>query len=188
MNRLNLGCGYNKLPGYVNVDLDVNCKPDVVTDLEQILPFDDNSIDEIYMYHVLEHLGQDTKTYFRIWKELYRICKDQALLRITVPHWQHENFHHDPTHVRKITPIGIDMFSQKRNMHTIKTGGSETTLGLQLGIDVSVVQVGYDLSPWFEAEMNGNNKLTIEHELKKMNNTCFQVTIHAQVHKPTRYS
>lgn len=184
--KLNLGCGYNKLDGYINVDRDPNCKPDMVADLEKPLPFDDSSVDEIYMYHVLEHLGQSTDVYFGVWKEFYRVMKPGAIIKITVPHWQHENFHHDPTHVRKVTPVGVDMFSQERNMHTIKTGGSETTLGLQLGIDIGVTQVGYDLMPWFQAEMNGNSRETVERELGKVNNACFQVTIHAIAYKPAR--
>ena len=87
--KLNLGCGYNKFDGYVNVDHDSLCQPDIVADLEDRLPFEDNSVDEIIMYHVLEHLGQDVKTYFSIWKELYRILKNDGELKITVPHWNH---------------------------------------------------------------------------------------------------
>lgn len=184
--KLNLGCGYNHLEGYTNVDHDSKCVPDVVADLEQPLPFEDNSVDEIVMSHVLEHLGQDTKTYFNIWKELYRIVKNQGVLKITVPHWNHENFHHDPTHVRKVTPVGIDMFNQKRNMQQIQSGGQETTLGLQLGIDISVEEVGYDFTPWFQAKMNGESRETVEREMNRYNNTCFQILILAKAHKPAR--
>ncbi len=67
--KLNLGCGYNKLEGYVNVDIDKKCKPDIVANLEKKLPFKSSSVDEIIMFHSLEHLGQDTKTYLNIWKE-----------------------------------------------------------------------------------------------------------------------
>ena len=184
--RLNLGCGYNKLEGYVNVDHDARCKPDVVADLEDTLPFEDSSVDEIVMFHVLEHLGQTTKIYLSIWTEFYRILKDQGVIKITVPHWQHENFHHDPTHVRKVTPVGVDMFSQERNMNTIATGGSETTLGLQLGIDIGVTEVGYDLMPWFQQEMNGKPRHIVERETAKYNNVCYQVQINAMAHKPAR--
>lgn len=182
--KLNLGCGYNKLPGYINVDHDPSCEPDIVADLEQPLPFDDSSVDEIVLHHVLEHLGQDTKTYLNIWKEYYRILKDQGVIKITVPHWQHENFHHDPTHVRKVTPVGVDMLNQERNRHTIATGGSETTLGLQLGIDIRVTEVGYDLMPAYQAQLHGQPQHIIEREINKYNNVCFQVQINAKAFKP----
>ena len=184
--KLNLGCGYNKLEGYINVDNDLRCNQDIVADLEERFPFEDGSVEEIVMFHVLEHVGQDTKTYFNIWKEFYRVLKDQGVIKITVPHWQHENFHHDPTHVRKVTPVGVDLFSQERNMHTIKTGGSETTLGLQLGIDMGVTDVGYDLMPWFQQKMNGEPQNIIDRNTNMFNNVCYQVTIHAKAHKPLR--
>ena len=181
--KLNLGCGYNKFPGYVNVDHDPKCEPDVVADLEQRLPFEDNSVDEIIMFHVLEHLGQDVNVYFSIWKELYRILKHNGEIKITVPHWNHENFHHDPTHVRKVTPVGINMFSQKKNRQTIEENGQETTLGLQLGIDIEVEGVHYDPTPWFQQAMQGQPREVVEREISKYNNACYQLHIYARAIK-----
>jgi hypothetical protein len=35
MNRINIGCGYDHRPGYLNVDMDAACKPDMlITDKE----------------------------------------------------------------------------------------------------------------------------------------------------------
>lgn len=184
--KVNLGCGYNKYAGYVNVDHDAKCNPDIVADLEERLPFEDNSVDEIIMFHVLEHLGQDVKIYFNIWKELYRILKHDGEIKITVPHWNHENFHHDPTHVRKVTPVGVNMFNQAKNMETIKEGGQETTLGLQLGIDIEVTGVMYDPTPWFQQAMSGQPREVIEREMGRCNNACYQVHIYGKAHKPAR--
>lgn len=182
--KLNLGCGYNKLDGYINVDHDSNCNPDIVADLEDRLPFEDNSVKEIILNHVLEHLGQQTTTFLSIIKEFYRILKDQGELKIIVPHHNHENFHHDPTHCRKVTPVTIDMFNQVRNKNTIDTGGQETTLGFQTGVDIEVITVAYDCEP----HIYENHSLKEIIDMSNMyGNICSQVRINAIAHKPPRF-
>ena len=52
--RLNLGCGFKQLEGYVNVDRFGN--PDLKFDLETFpWPWLDNSVIEIKLIHILEH-------------------------------------------------------------------------------------------------------------------------------------
>ena len=83
--RLNLGCGAKHLTDYVNVDKFGD--PDLRFDLETFpYPWQDNSVAEIELHHVLEHLGQQTEVYLRIIQELYRICQPEARVHITVPH------------------------------------------------------------------------------------------------------
>jgi SAM-dependent methyltransferase len=56
--KLNLGCGDKILPGYVNVDIAQSrkhAKPDVVCDLRRLIPFADNTADEVLSVHVVEH-------------------------------------------------------------------------------------------------------------------------------------
>jgi SAM-dependent methyltransferase len=58
VKKLNLGCGDKILPGYINVDVVESrrgFKPDVVCDLHDLEPFDDESVDEILSVHVIEH-------------------------------------------------------------------------------------------------------------------------------------
>src|SRR5947208_13026944 len=96
--KLNLGCGQNHRPGYVNVDRAGS--PDVKWDLEQFpWPWEDSSVGEVVMFHVLEHLGESTATYLKIIQEIYRVCQDGAAIQITVPHPRHDDFLNDPTHV-----------------------------------------------------------------------------------------
>jgi predicted SAM-dependent methyltransferase len=58
--KLNIGCGRDIKSGYVNMDL-YPVGPSVVSGDAQDLPFDDNSIEEIYARDVLEHITH-TKT------------------------------------------------------------------------------------------------------------------------------
>ena len=68
--KLNLGCGSKILDGYTNVDKFDYYKPDVVHDLETFpYPFENNSVDEILISHVLEHIGQSPQIFLQIIKE-----------------------------------------------------------------------------------------------------------------------
>jgi hypothetical protein len=138
--RLNLGCGMNRLDGYVNVDR--HGEPDLRHDLEVVpWPWLDDSVSEVLLKHVLEHLGRDPTRYLEIMKELYRICQDGATIRIVVPHHRHEYFFNDPTHVRAVTAEGMNLFSQRLNRKWIAQGFSHSPLGIYLGIDFEVIDV-----------------------------------------------
>jgi hypothetical protein len=140
--RLNLGCGSKRIPGYINVDKFGD--PDLHFDLETFpYPWDDNSIAEIELHHVLEHLGQQTDTYLKIIQELYRICQPGAKIHITVPHHRSDRFFHDPTHVRPITSVGLSMFSKQRNREWQTAGKAFTLLALYLDVDFELVKINY---------------------------------------------
>lgn len=54
---LNLGCGVNKIDGCVNVDKLPDAKADVEADiLELSKHFENESVDTIYLFHVIEHI------------------------------------------------------------------------------------------------------------------------------------
>ena len=82
--RLNLGCGFMKLDGWVNVDKYDNCKPDVVYDLNKIpWPWEDNWFYEIKATHFFEHLNRET--WFEVFKECARVMAVGGELEIHVP-------------------------------------------------------------------------------------------------------
>ncbi len=138
--RLNLGCGMTRLDGYVNVDR--FGEPDVRHDLEVVpWPWPDDSVSEILLSHVLEHLGHNPIVYLEIMKEMYRVCQDGATIRIAVPHHRHEHFANDPTHVRAVTADGLTLFSQRLNRQWIAQGVANSPLGIYLGIDFELSEV-----------------------------------------------
>ena len=96
MIKLNLGCGYKKKEGYVNVDIDINCKPDMVIDLNTPLPFEDGSVGEVWMDAVVSYINDLTLFI----KELNRVCCNGAKIEIIAPHFSFGFV--DPYHVRGI--------------------------------------------------------------------------------------
>jgi predicted SAM-dependent methyltransferase len=80
--KINLGCGMNKLPGFVNIDANPSFAPDRIEDVRNIV-FAPNSIDEVAFSHVLEHLPKSF--YEEILKRIYSWLKPGAKLYISVP-------------------------------------------------------------------------------------------------------
>ena len=81
--KLNLGCGEDYRKEWINLDNDKNLRVDVFHDITQILPFKDNTFDEVLCSHVLEHIG-DT---FKLIAEIRRVCKNDAKVIFHIPHW-----------------------------------------------------------------------------------------------------
>jgi len=132
--KINIGAGNKKFEGFLNCDYSNYFPQDYIFDLEKDkFPFKDNSITHVIAHHVLEHLGEG---YFHCLKELYRVCKDGAIIFIKVPHYRHENFFHDPTHKRPITKNGLTLFSKEFNT---TNGSSASKLGLMYDIDFKVI-------------------------------------------------
>lgn len=148
---LNLGCGSNKIDGYVNVDRDGD--PDVRHDLETFpWPWETGSVSSVLMSHVLEHLAPDVPTYRRLWQELYRVCAPDARVEIRCPHPRHDNFLDDPTHIRAVTPRQFTLFSQRFNAECARNGWANSPLGMHWGIDFEIETV--ELTPsklWLDA-------------------------------------
>ncbi len=178
MEKLNLGCGLNLLPGYTNVDKFGT--PDMLCDLEAFpWPWPDNSVDEIILHHVLEHLGQTVDNYLSIIKEMYRICKPSTEVHITVPHPWHDDFINDPTHVRPITPDNMSLFSKKLNRLWAENGAANSPLGVYLNVDFEIKHVDFALDePWASRVQSGELP---EHELpqvaRRYNNVIKQTKI-----------
>lgn len=139
--KINIGSGYKRYDGFLNIDSDPLTKPDILVDIENDpIPLDDNSVDEIKAYHILEHIGEG---YFKLIQELYRICKDTAIVDIQVPHHRSEVFYNDPTHVRFITVENLRMFSKSRNEWYLNQWNSSSGLGTKLNVDFEIIEFNF---------------------------------------------
>lgn len=182
--KLNLGCGSQILPGYCNVDK--FGAADLVWDLErQPWPWDDNSAEEVLLSHVLEHLGRDPDGFIAIIKELYRVCRNGALLKIVVPHPRHDTFIIDPTHVRPITKATMEMFSRRINLEWQALGAANTPLALMHGVDFEMVSAFSVLDEPYQSLFR-DGKLSaqqLQEKERALNNVVLQIEMTLRVLK-----
>jgi hypothetical protein len=187
--KLNMGCGFKKLADHWNVDVEQKCNPDQVLDFEITpWPYEDNFFDRITADNVLEHLGQDPKVFTKIMKELYRVSKDGAEWYICIPHHRCDLYWDDYTHVRVLTPKTFKMFDQKVNQESVDRQLSDSTFGIYHGIDIEIVDVQYNMVPYWKQQvadgMLGSRELDIK--LNTQSNIAESVSIFIKVHKPGR--
>ncbi len=111
--KLHLGCGKKHLNGYINCDISKDVNPDKIVDLEKPLPFKDNSVDEIIIYHTLEHIHN----FIPLMEEMHRICKNNALIKIEVPYFRSYWAYSDPTHCRFFGVHTFEYFSTENGLN-----------------------------------------------------------------------
>ena len=184
--KLNLGSGSKILDGYTNVDKYDYYKPDIVHDLEIFpYPFEDNSVDEILLSHVLEHIGQSPDVFLKIIKEFYRVCHNDSLIKIIVPHPRHDDFISDPTHVRPITILGLQLFDKNLNLKWEKEKAANTPLALINDVNFKIKNVKYNLDTNYVKKFENKNidKSQVDTDILKLNNVVKEMVIDWQVIK-----
>jgi hypothetical protein len=182
--KLNLGCGSQMLPGWLNVDK--FGAPDLVCDLEATpWPWPDNSVEEVLLSHVLEHLGRDPGVFIAIMKELYRVCRANARVKIVVPHPRHDSFLMDPTHVRPVLPGTLEMFSRKANLEWQGSKAANTPLALYHDVDFEIVSSTSLLDEPYRSLFRDGKLATdqLQEMERSLNNVVLQVEIALKVVK-----
>jgi len=129
VKRLNLGCGSQKLRGYLNVDVEKKVKPDLVHNFVlKPLPFKDGVIDEVVMFHTIEHIRK--LFHETVFTEVYRVLRPGGLFIVSYPDfaetasrwlnnfqgkrkfWEHTIFglqgYKSDYHVCAVTPIELE--------------------------------------------------------------------------------
>ena len=116
--KLNLGSGNDYKKGWVNLDYNKLCNPDIVWDITKLpLPFKDNEFDEIIMIHVLEHFYNPID----IINELWRISKPNAKITIKVLHWSCHFAYGDLTHKSYYSSRSFMHFNDSKDYYNSNT-------------------------------------------------------------------
>lgn len=80
--RLHLGCGFNRIDGWVNIDR-LGSRADVYWNLRHPLPLADASVEAIFHEHMLEHLPLSAGLEFS--RRCRSLLRPGGVLRVVVP-------------------------------------------------------------------------------------------------------
>lgn len=81
--KLHLGCGTKKIEGWVNIDSVPECRPDVVHDITQPLPYAQETVDELLAEDLLEHFDKYIR--YLVFYEWARVLKVGGKITLQVP-------------------------------------------------------------------------------------------------------
>jgi hypothetical protein len=118
--RLNLGCGYRKIAGCVNIDNRPEVNPDLLLDVTNGFPYKDNSVAYILAIDFLEHIPIGSVIPFI--EEVYRILMMGGVFHSVTPSTDGRGAFQDPTHVSfwNINSWMYYMDDLYRNLYGIK--------------------------------------------------------------------
>lgn len=110
MHKVNIGCGRDVKPGWINTDVSQDTKADIVHDIRcERLPIDDASADEVYCSGVLEQILDSEDLRFAI-NEVWRVLAPGGTFNIVVPNAEYAIACQDPFDVRRFVPKTFDYF------------------------------------------------------------------------------
>ncbi|MGH9751254.1 MAG: class I SAM-dependent methyltransferase [Blastocatellia bacterium] len=115
---LDIGCGTNKIPGAIGMDVNPRSAADVIHDLDDVpYPFDDNQFDEVVGSHVIEHVRDP----MAVMSELHRITRPGGLIKLVAPHWTNPDFATDLTHRNHLNSYSFRNMIEGREVFSFYT-------------------------------------------------------------------
>ena len=111
MKILDIGCGKHKTQGAIGLDCNSGTDADVIHNLNNFpYPFATNEFDLIIGNQVIEHVDD----ILAVMRELYRIAKPGAVIKLDTPHYTDVSSFRDPTHKHHLTCESFMYFTDKR--------------------------------------------------------------------------
>jgi SAM-dependent methyltransferase len=109
--RLDIGCGSNKMPGFIGIDILPLKGVDIVHDLEETpWPLPDECVLTATASHVLEHINPHKGVFINVMNEIWRVLKRDGQFAFVVPHASSHGYAQDPTHVNMINETTMHYF------------------------------------------------------------------------------
>jgi SAM-dependent methyltransferase len=106
--KLDVGCGTKKCDGYIGIDRVDDPRVDINHELSVLpWPIGEDTVDEIRMIQVIEHLPDIVGTM----EEIHRILKPGGRAVIAYPWYRSYGAYSDPTHVHFLNDRMIDYFT-----------------------------------------------------------------------------
>lgn len=103
--KLDLGCSFHKLPGYIGVDILKVQGVDVIAD-GCSLPFRESVFDGIYASHCIEHIADQ----LAVIKEMWRVSRPGTEIHMQMPHFSNPSYFDDLTHQRLYSTRSFEHF------------------------------------------------------------------------------
>lgn len=104
--KLDIGCGGNKQPGFVGIDIRKEPGVDIVHNLEKFpWPLPDNCVSFAMASHVVEHINPHGFVFVNFMNEVWRILKPGGRFAIATPYAGSQGYYQDPTHCNPCNEI-----------------------------------------------------------------------------------
>jgi SAM-dependent methyltransferase len=115
---LDIGCGCNKVPGAIGMDINPKSDADIIHDLDELpYPFAEDEFDEVIGRHVIEHVRDP----MAVICELHRITKPGGIIKLVAPHWTNPDWATDLTHRNHLNSYSFRNFIEDRTVFPFYT-------------------------------------------------------------------